>query len=904
MFKFDTDRIKNSKYKIDITLKDARLNGDVISVGDNQVFRTIRRLLKKDVPFEYVDGLFKERREIKKRKNSDKNRKRLEEINKEIDGYLFVPECLSVVCNKKRDYEKLNNIDFLVNGKKFVRLLSSAGNARRNTAIFVDAEIEKALKKILNCERKNIPLVYAKYNAYFALAMSATYPVSDCRMAVVDDCITHRKEWVDWITETEDGQEDIVELCEKELEFNLFDGMGVCSVEQAKRWSSDLELDYIPSTFCIRNAFLKGVVCTFDIQRFANEVSKKYEFTDLYGNEVDIRNVDIIVTKSQLKLWNAYDSCEDYVNKYRNNGFGFGVTKVSPKEDKTMATLNYQFIQATNQNKDSVEKLCKKTVDWFSGLLGESKEFLKLYMFGVNCDKEDISPENIYDNTDDIILKALFLNDDLIDDPYIKKNIYRSINKKIKDSYIGKLIVDGNFQTIVVDPYAFMEHVFGLSVSGLLKRDNYYSDYWNNRSIEKVVAMRAPLTWRSEVNVLDLKNDDNLCEWYKYITSGIILNVHGNDFMLFADADADGDLLVTTSEPQMIDNVFGGVPITYEKKSAKKKLIEENELYKADLLSFDPKIGFITNTSSTMYVLLENIEKKHGKDSKEYEMLVNRLKICRKAQGDTIDSAKGIVVKDFPRWWTSYTKSDEEFYEISNNIIIDAETRPYFFRYLYTDYNIRHRNKETCFNERSIRFFKKKFEELLEDDMSGEEIDYLIQDYYRRFGFIDNDATMNLLCHRMEDSIKRIKTQNFSVKDDISNILKSKNIKINEEKLRQLDKLYQFYAKTKRNFLKKAAKSHQNNEKYRNIEQIYKQIRMESEKISSSSQELANLAVELCYFRNKSYQKEFVWKVFYNGILENIEENKKDVILFPTLDKDGDVEYLGKRYKNVEVEDI
>jgi hypothetical protein len=265
VLKFDTDRIKNSKYKIDITLKDARLSGDIISVGDNQVFRTIRKILKKHIPFSQIDELFIERRNIKKRKNSDTNKARLEEINKEIDDYLFVPECISVVCNKKRDYEKLNNVDFLVNGKKFVRLLCSAGNARRNTSIFVNSEIEQELKRILNCERKNVPLVDAKYNAYFALAMSATYPVGDCRMAVVDDCITRREEWVDWVTETQDGQEDSVELCEKELEFNLFDGMGVCSVEQAKRWSTDLELDYSPSTFCIRNAFLKGVVCTFDI---------------------------------------------------------------------------------------------------------------------------------------------------------------------------------------------------------------------------------------------------------------------------------------------------------------------------------------------------------------------------------------------------------------------------------------------------------------------------------------------------------------------------------------------------------------------------------------------------------------------------------------------------------------
>lgn len=533
MFKFDTDRIKREKYNIEIDLKAARLNGEIIAAGDNQVFRTIRKLTGKDVLFERVDSMFSERKAIKRRASSESNIRRLCELNKQIDDALFVPECISVITVKKSDYKKLNNVDFFVNGKKFVRLLCSAGNARRNTAIFVDADIEVELKRILNCGRKDIPLVDAKYNAYFALAMSATYPVSEARIAVVDDCITHRTELVDWITER-DG-EDLVETCEKELEFNLFDGMGICSVEQSMRWAEDLDVDYIPSAFCIRNAFMKGMVCTFDIHRFAKEVAKKYTFKDLYGDTVDIRNVDMIITKSQLKLWNAYDSCEDYVNKTHEYGFEFGISRVTPKIDKTTTTLNYQFIQATNQTKDSVPALCKQTVEWFDGLLGGSKDYLKLYMFGKACNAPIDNISDLYSNTDDVISKAIILNDDLVDDPYIKRHIYRSINKKIKDSYLGKLIVNGNFQVVLSDPYALMEHVFGMNVVGLLQRDRYYSAYWNERNADAVVGMRAPLTWRSEVNKMLLFTSKKTNDWYKYITSGIILNVHGNDCMIFAD---------------------------------------------------------------------------------------------------------------------------------------------------------------------------------------------------------------------------------------------------------------------------------------------------------------------------------------------------------------------------------
>ena len=111
----------------------------------------------------------------------------------------------------------------------------------------------------------------------------------------------------------------------------------------------------------------------------------------------------------------------------------------------------------------------------------------------------------------------------------------RYLNAKIQESYIGKLLVDGNFQTMLSDPYALCEHIYGMEVNGLLKEKEHYSQYWNNRDVEKVVAMRAPLTWRSEANILNFQNNSKVNDWYQYLYSGIIYNVWGVDCMLHAD---------------------------------------------------------------------------------------------------------------------------------------------------------------------------------------------------------------------------------------------------------------------------------------------------------------------------------------------------------------------------------
>lgn len=70
---------------------------------------------------------------------------------------------------------------------------------------------------------------------------------------------------------------------------------------------------------------------------------------------------------------------------------------------------------------------------------------------------------------------------------------------------------------------------------GLLAKGEHYSDYWRLLKVDKVAAYRAPLTWRSEVNILDLVDLEKINTWYEHIKSGIIYNVHGTDNMIHAD---------------------------------------------------------------------------------------------------------------------------------------------------------------------------------------------------------------------------------------------------------------------------------------------------------------------------------------------------------------------------------
>ena len=85
---------------------------------------------------------------------------------------------------------------------------------------------------------------------------------------------------------------------------------------------------------------------------------------------------------------------------------------------------------------------------------------------------------------------------------------------------------------MVADPYAFMEHMFGLEPKGLLERDQHYNKFWLDKDVSKIAGMRSPLTWRSEVDILNLTNNEQIEDWYQYLNCCCVFNVHGVDMAL------------------------------------------------------------------------------------------------------------------------------------------------------------------------------------------------------------------------------------------------------------------------------------------------------------------------------------------------------------------------------------
>ena len=153
-----------------------------------------------------------------------------------------------------------------------------------------------------------------------------------------------------------------------------------------------------------------------------------------------------------------------------------------------------------------------------------------------------------------------------------------------------------------------------------------------------------------------------------------------------------------------------------------------------------------------MYAMLPLYEP----NSPQYKELERRLIMTRVAQGNSIDKAKGVQTKPFPKHWCNYQRQSEEDTdeikqkkEFFNSILV--EKKPYFFKYLYKDsrvaYNKFLREEESYRQIYGIDLSSIQSKD--ESELTEKEKYYLASMNYRN-PLIESDCEMNRICRYLE----------------------------------------------------------------------------------------------------------------------------------------------------------
>ena len=532
IYKIESSRLRRSKWNLQLSIEGAKESGELISIADSEVLRFIRNINKTTNDEVAYNETLKKISELKKNKTKIEDRRRIKELHNQLDEITFVRDYITVVMRNNSDFDRANK-GFLINGIKFKRLLATTGGVKNNTVVYINEALHSEINRRLDNGRDLTKrLVPAKLEAYKALACSASTPIKFntitvtttdgviARVAVINDCITKFKADVFKLDINVTEPPNVIYDNDYDVKMEANDGFGFVSPRLSKNWTEQLDKkdDYISSGFCIRNSFCKGMLFTFDFHDFSKNVANKNTFLDAWGNIVNVDDVDIVLTTSMLKLYDSYESMEHYLEKCRQNGYKFSVTKIIPKELENQRHLNYQFIQSLKLDDKDIAELVKPTIDDFKKIIKEDYRMALLFLKGTKLHENSI----LQSNPD--ISTALMINKDMFNDPFIKTTIHKMLTKKIQDAKVGVLSVRGNFAQISGDPYSLAQSMFQLDVTGLLKAGEFYSTYWNERGVDTVAALRAPMTCHNNIRVLDLKNNYGLNHWYKNMNRCVILN--------------------------------------------------------------------------------------------------------------------------------------------------------------------------------------------------------------------------------------------------------------------------------------------------------------------------------------------------------------------------------------------
>lgn len=820
---------------------------------------------------------------------SPENKKKIKALYAELDRIQFKPDYMSLVIDKDKDYYRALK-GFSINGIKYRRLVSTVGGMKTGTIVFVNEEIhDELMRRIENGRDVNQPLVPAKLEAYRALTCSASTPVSMPRgILVVHDAETHFKSDTIYLDDESDGEPVMEYRKNTDITMDCTDGFGLMLPQLAARWSDELNLGYLMSGCNTRASWEKGMVFTFDFLEFAEKVAHKYLVTDVWGNEVDIRDVELILTESMLKLWNGYNSIDEYLKNCISNGYTFGITKTCPKNLESERSTNYQFIQPYNLNDEDIDLLIKHTKDEITEVLGDDWRKTILFLCGSEIG------ERAFDSLNNNYVKALMIEPSVINDPFVRDNIYQLIRNRINEAKVGVLKVHGNYSIISGDPYILCQSIFGMELTGLLHSGEIYNKYWTDLGVKDLACFRAPMSCPNNIiKVHPLKNPDTEY-WYQYMTTCTIFNGWDMSTAALNGADFDGDLVMLTDNPVLVGKLNELPAITCVQRKAVKKVPTESDIVKSNIESFGNDIGKVTNRVTSMY----EIRARYSPNDEEYKILDYRIKCGQLIQQNVIDKAKGVVAKPMPRTWydkhSLYTIEDSEKRALYREII--ASKKPYFMRYIYPDlmkkYNSYIKNSDRSaqreFGIPIAELRAKKYEELTDQQKS------FLSSYEMFMPVGMKDCLMNTICRKFETSFDGAVSKLTAQNDFDYRILKS-GTPYTRTQYHAIKKLYDEYNRVIKNYMIFTKYERTDNEESdATLEYKRSEFIRECTIMCPNEYAVCDILLDICY--QKSATKRCVWDLCGETIIDNLMKKNNYTVSYPGRDDDGDISYCGKKF--------
>lgn len=485
---------------------------------------------------------------------------KLESLGYAEDGIIKVSSALEMELSDEDKAIAQSHLQHIVaagltlNGVTYVPFFAGSSDIRKGTSAWIREDLYAEIGKWAMCglSTKDMKIAVNKYAAYIGLLMSSTRTfmqvygreLSVRRVCVVKDRYIFVTDPADFVHGTNVTRKD-----EHTVEINAFDGAAYIRPEVTGGKASTL-----------RAPWVKAMAIPMDFIGYAEEHGLSTVIKDYWGNDVDLRDVDLILTESCFKMAGQYESFQQYQEAFE--ALGHEIRVCVEEHAPRKKAMPYQQLQT----------LVGGTVVDAKRLMHVTKAALDDYR----------SPTKAGKLVGGNIAKATQLYPELLAEPYIAGAIAEAYASKRTRAIGGKVLDLGYNAFLAPDPVAMLEALYGLPICGSLSAGQCYCSN---------VARKADLGALPYVDVTRSPHLDhahvilwNVSQPSKYMM-GPTMYLNIRDFTTIRlRADYDGDHVWYSDHTALLDVVrktdkfLGNLPVDWVAPKAPKSVINRATL--------------------------------------------------------------------------------------------------------------------------------------------------------------------------------------------------------------------------------------------------------------------------------------------------------------------------------------
>jgi hypothetical protein len=626
-----------------------------------------------------------------------------------------------------------NGFDIEINGitRHFVRYKRTSGSARVGKCLFID---DRYYKKMIDWSfsgiehKQGTEMDCAGMEAYISLPTSSSidrFLLKPENILLIDDETSMFEDTVmatRLINQVEDDDGNIIDgdlytdIDTTSITNKIFDGEALLdkSIFETKGYTqgmiirnpifNNIFIRYDDKAILqARNKMYKGIGINTDIQQFFKD-NNITSISQLNGQTIatDIKQIKLITTPSSVKYL-KFGSFENWLKQIEDL---WAICKYEKPQHhfNGMCQTHYQLLNTLGMSKNDMNVFLKDTIDYINLLKSDTSVFK--YHLGLNSDiideddifyKEELrKPIN---NTNDLILSMLEINDDFINTRMCKKFRENAIYSYINNVRHGHVLVNGNYSVLVSCPYEYLLASIGkFKGESILKPFECVSSKFKEG--EEILGVRSPEPTMSNITIF--KNTKNsILDTYFNTKSNEVLyfsSIKNNILELLSSADMDGDQLLLTNNDYLVksgkklqDEVkINGksikrflVSTDFTPKSSIKRKYTPEDLADTDIKCSENRIGEIINLAQILNSLYWDKKSKGCSEEELFDLYkdISNLNILSCIE---IDRAKKISPVNAKKELDKIRKK----HSLGKGIIIrnkqqkEVGIRPKFFKYL------------------------------------------------------------------------------------------------------------------------------------------------------------------------------------------------------------------------------